>query len=181
MRKLNLRMNKGEIASLRLEKKKATDKKFAGRCHALLLTQRGYLLKEIADILECGIASVKNWVAAYKKKKIEGLRTKPQPGNHRKLSQKEIEEVKKKLRQSPVRNGIGNNLFWTASLLKRLVKKSFGVVYRSKWSYQLLFYKCGFSFQRPTKRFKKQDKAEVQKFEKELKKNFGHWAKDGSY
>lgn len=179
MRRLNLRLSKREIVRIKEERRKTTDKKFALRCHAILLTQKGYVLKEISDILDCGIASVKNWVTTYRTESLAGLQTKQQPGNHRKLLKQEVEELMKKLCMNPKENGIGESQFWTVRLLKQLIWKCFGVKYLSDWSYQLLFYKCGFSFQRPTTGFKKQEKGEVKKFERNIKKNFGHWARTG--
>lgn len=179
MRRLNLQLSKKEIFVLQKEWRKTKDKRFAIRCHAILLTQKGYQLQEIANILDCGIATVKNWVRNYRNNSIAGLRTKPQVGNHRKLTTEEITELSLRIKRSPAANGIGKWQFWTVRLLKRLVMKLFGVRYRSNWSYQLLFYKCGFSFQRPTTGFKEQNKTAVRKFKERLKKNFGHWVPIG--
>ena len=176
MRKVSLCLTEEEKAVLRREWRETKDRRLGIRYHAILLTQKGFPIKEIADILECGTSSVKKWIADYKREGLGGLRSKPQPGNHRKLTKEAREEVRGYLQHNPEENRLKGR-FWNIPLLKKLVKEKYGVTYESNWSYYLLFYECGYSFHRPIIRLRKRDPAKVKEFEATTKKNCGRWLK----
>ena len=62
--------------------------------------------------------------------------------------------------------------FWTTEQLARLVKKEYGVTYRSEVSYYHLFAFCGFTYHKPDKVNKRQSVASKEEFEQRLKKEW---------
>ena len=91
-----------------LEEGKKTGKSssFRTRCHAILLSDKGYDIGQITDILEVHRSSVYTWFSAWKNKGIEGLKTKSGQGrkavlrvdnkDHVKAVEKTVKKVAKK-------------------------------------------------------------------------------------
>ena len=73
-------INTEEKAILKYEKKHGKSESYRKRCHAILLSNRGYETKQITEILEVSRGSVFKWFSAWKKSGIEGLKTKPGQG-----------------------------------------------------------------------------------------------------
>ena len=162
-----------EEMELKEQFRKSKDVQIRERSQAILLRSKGYKVKEVADILERSIATIKLWTKLYKEGDIENLKPKPQQGNNRKLTREQKDIIKQDL-DSKTPNDFGyNKRFWTVKLLRKHIKKKFSVVYQSERSYHALLKYCGFSVHRPTKKDRRQDEAKVKEFEEELKKNFG--------
>lgn len=151
---------------------KSKDVRIRERSQAILLRNKGYKVKEVADILGRSIATIKLWTQLYKKGDLENLKPKPQLGNNRKLTREQKDKINQDL-DTKTPNDFGyDRRFWTVKLLKKHVRKKYSVVYKSERSYHALFKYCGFSVHRPTKKDRRQDEAKVKEFEEELKKNF---------
>lgn len=145
------------------------------RCHGVLLRAREYSLQEIVDILGKGESTIRGWTRAFKKYGIRGFIPKPQPGNHRRLTREQKDEIRAIVKgKKPYQVGLRTRSrtkpkFWNVPTLKNFVKEQFSVEYQSDRSYQRLFHYCGFSFHRPVGNDKRQDPKKVKKFEEELK------------
>lgn len=154
------------------------------RCNGVLLRAKGYSLREIADILGKGETTIGNWIRIFKKRGVGGLVPKPQPGNHRRLTREQKDEIKTVVKgKRPDQLGIRTRSktkprFWSVSALKNFVREQFSVEYQSDRSYQRLFHYCGFSFHRPVGNDKRQDPRKVKKFEEELKQKLEQIRKD---
>lgn len=162
-----------EEKELKEQFRKSKDVRIRERCQAILLRNKGYKVKEIVDILDRSIATIKLWTKLYREGGIENLKPKPQPGNNRKLTKEQKDKINQDL-DTKTPNDFGfDRRFWTVKLLKKHVRKKYSVVYKSERSYHALLKYCGFSVHRPTKKDRRQDEAKVKEFKEELKKNSG--------
>ncbi len=92
-----------EIAQLEEEKKHGKSDAFRTRCQAILLSNKGYTITEITDILSVSRGSVSTWFSAWKKHGLEGLKTQPGQGRKPLLSmdnKDHIEAVEKAVKKS---------------------------------------------------------------------------------
>lgn len=170
--KPRIKFSDKEKESLEKFFKKTKDLKAKTRCNGVWLRTKGYPIAEIADILGKKEGAIRHWTRVFKKEGVEGLIPKPQPGNHRRLTRKQKDEIKRIIKQkAPYRLGLKTKAkFWNIPTLGSFVKKYFLVEYQSNRSYHRLFKYCGFTFHKPVGKDKRQDPAKVAKFEKELKK-----------
>ena len=83
-----------EIAQLKQEKKHGKSDAFRIRCHAILLSNKGYTASEISEILSISISSVFKWFSAWKKAGFEGIKTKPGQGRKPLLSINNKDHIK---------------------------------------------------------------------------------------
>lgn len=139
--------------------------------HALWLLARGYKRAEVINIVGKDKNTLGRWVTVYNRDGLLGLRNKPQPGNHRKLTKQQKDQIKELLNTKTPKALGYDGRFWSIELLKRLVKDKFGVIYQSRESYRKLFIYCGFSYHKPDKENKKRNPHMVKRFEDNLKKD----------
>lgn len=92
-----------EIAQLEAGKKHGKSDAFRTRCQAILLSNKGYTITKITDILSVSRGSVSTWFSLWKKHGLEGLKTKPGQGRKPLLSidnKDHIKAVKKAVKKS---------------------------------------------------------------------------------
>jgi len=136
----------------------------------LLLSDKGKSQTEVADIVGRTIWTVSDVLRAWRKKRLEGIAMKPQPGNHRKLTRAQRKEIRHMLKKTPRSHGYPSS-FWTVHWVRTLVQDRFSVLYAKSDSYQALLYEANFSFHRPKKIYRQQDPEAVKKWLKRSKKN----------
>jgi len=73
-------LNTEEKAALEREKKHGKSDNYRTRCHAILLSNRGYTIQQITDFLQVSRGSIYSWFSAWKESGIEGLKTKSGQG-----------------------------------------------------------------------------------------------------
>lgn len=162
-----------KVVALRETFKKAKDGREKIRYQALWLLTQGYTREEAAEVAGVSTHAIGRWVTRYNKEGLGGLANKPQPGNHRKLTNKQKDRTKQLIHgNSPEQLGYEGK-FWNIPLLRKLVKDKFGVEYKSKESYRRLLKYCGFSFHKPEKVNKKRKETMVKRFEEKVKKGSG--------
>lgn len=144
--------------------------KMKDRYRMLLLSDRGKSITEIAEYVGKTIWTVSDTLHSYEHRGLEGIALKSQPGNHRKLTPEQREEIKRLLKKSPKAQGLPAE-YWSVSWLERLVKQKFSVVYAYPDSYHALLWEAGFSFHRPSKKYREQDREVVGKWLEDVKKN----------
>lgn len=161
----------GEQVEL-LEKafRKARKKRESIRFQALLLLTQGYRRMEVSKIVRVSTHAIEDWVTSFKKKGIEGLLDKPQPGNHRKLTVNQKEQLKTYVTTKTPENLGLEGKFWSPDLLSQLIRKKFSVVYQREASRRLLL-KFGLTFHKPKKVNHKQSEHMRVRFEETLKKD----------
>lgn len=160
-----------KVTALEKAFKTAKDGREKMRYLALLLLTQGYKRREVIKIVGRSQRALGSWVSAYNHYGLESLRNQPQPGNHRKLTNRQKEKIKELITsKTPERLGF-NGQFWTIPTLRRMVKDKFGTAYKTNDSYRRFFHYCGFSFHRPNKVNKKRNPYLVKRFEDKLKKD----------
>lgn len=73
-------MNTEQIAELETGKKSGKSDAFRTRCHAILLSNKGFSVTEISEILSKSKSVIFIWFSAWKKHGLEGLKTKSGQG-----------------------------------------------------------------------------------------------------
>ena len=61
--------------------------------------------------------------------------------------------------------------FWTTDILRTVIKRKYGVIYKTEKSYYDLFEAAGFSFHKPKTKDFRQDPAKMKEFKGALKKS----------
>lgn len=139
------------------------------RFHALLLLAEGYKRRDVAKMVRVSTHALEDWVTGFNRAGVEGLRDKPQPGNHRKLTNDQKEKLKTLITtKTPEELGLLGR-FWSPNLVSQLVKNEYNILYQHEAARKLL-HSCGFSFHKPAKINKRQSPHERLRFEDTLKK-----------
>ena len=147
------------------------------RYQAVRLYGEGYAEEEIERITGCSRTSLMEGCRAYRADPSQGLVDHRTGGNSAKLSKLQIEASQQKLHQYTPRGLFGANAstvdgqFWTVEDLIHVVRKQYGVEYKSRTSYTSLLSLCGFSYQKSEKIFKSRSQTKVADFEEQLEKN----------
>lgn len=150
--------------------KKATKRREIFRLQALLLLTQGYKRKEVSKMARVSLCALGNWVAKFRKHGVDGLCDKNQPGNHRKLTVLQKEELKTLITAKTPDQLNLEGKFWTPKLVSQLVKKQYQVSYLQEASRRLL-HQFGLSFHKPKKVNIRQSEHMRIRFEETLKKD----------
>jgi len=105
----------------------------------------------------------------YLEKGIAGLKTKKRKPKAL-LTKGQIKAVIKILKtRKPSDFGI-NADFWSTAILGQLIEEHYGVRYKSKTSYYLIFREAKFSYHKPGTQYKNRNQAKIDEWKKETKK-----------
>lgn len=150
--------------------KKAKKRREIFRLQALLLLTQGYKRQEVSKMVRVSLCALGNWVSKFKKHGVDGLCDKNQPGNHRKLTVLQREELKTLVTtQTPDQLNLEDK-FWTPKLVSRLIRSKYQVSYLQEASRRLL-HQFGLSFHKPRKVNQRQSDHMRVRFEETLKKD----------
>ena len=116
----------------------------------------GYALDEVRAITGCSRTSLFDWCRAYREGDPEALLDKRAGGNSRKLAREQIRDLRRRLERYRPLDLFGKETgrYWSAGALRRTVEAWYGAKYKQAASYQQVFRRCGFSYQRPAKVYK---------------------------
>jgi putative transposase len=172
MAKRQLELTEAEIRQLQGAEAQTKDVRELKRLQAMRLYGSGVRLATIMELVGAGESSIRQWAMAYRAQGIEGLRSKWQGNNARKLTLEQQVWVKERLQHyRPVDLRLSEGIYWTVSDLRMAVESWFGVVYQDETSYQRLLHSSGLSYQRVAKVYRSQPSAaEIAQFEAELEK-----------
>jgi transposase len=177
MAKRKFILKKQELGELRRRMDRSKDGATRMRYQAVWMSAKGYQLAEIIEINGCSRTSLMNWCRAYREGGREELEDQRTGGNNAKLSDEQLSEIQEHLCTYTPQMLYGSEAatltgeFWTVEDLYRLVEDRYKVTYQSRTSYQEIFAKCGFSYQRTEKVFKSGRPRQVAGFQEELEKN----------
>jgi len=104
------------------------------------------------------------WLARYRQYGHPGIAARPAPGAPKKLQEKDLKRLEKKILKGAKAAGFPNDL-WTCARIRDLIKKEFGVDYHFNHVGKLLA-RMGWSPQRPTKQAIERDDRRIR-----------HWVK----
>lgn len=99
------------------------------RIQSILLKDKGWSHKAIAEHLGKGIGTISGWIELYEKEKLAGLLSWKYGGKKRRLSDEQIKQIKKRIRETP---------FAVAQEAVDFIKEKFKVDYHVKYMPRLL-------------------------------------------
>lgn len=129
------------------------------RIKALKLYQKGHSQYQIAKALKISFEAVSNWVEAYRKHGLQGLKSKGRPGPKAKLTEAKRQKLKAAILKGPKAYGYGTDL-WTLRRMQTLIRKLARVSYHPGHVWKVVV-SLGFSCQKPQKRAKERDEQAV--------------------
>ena len=134
-------------------------------------------LTEIVEITTLPPRTIYRWYQRYREQGVGGFVDRRQGGNHKYLSDEQITDLGSKLRQyRPVdlfgsgQTARADGLHWTVPDLKRAVQQWYQISYQRPASYQQLFQRFGYSYQRTAKVYRSRSAAKVADFEETAEK-----------
>jgi transposase len=166
-----------QIEALKLAEQRTKDAATRTRYQAVGLYAEGYRVEQISQITGCHRARLMEWSDKFQEGGINGLLDHRGGKQRSKLNQAQIRELTEKLHQYSPGDVLGSatatssGQYWTARDLVQVVKRWYGVAWRSGASYQAVFKECGFSYQRTEKVYKSRRSQQVTDFEAALEKN----------
>jgi transposase len=177
MAKRKFTINEQELGKLRGRMDNCKDGATRMRYQGVWMYAKGYPLAEILEITGCSRTSLMNWCRDYRKGGLEELEDHRLGGNNTKLSRELLAEIQDHLCTYTPEMLFGSQTatltgeFWTVEDLYRWIQERYGITYQSRTSYQEIFAKCDFSYQRTEKVFKSRRPKQVAEFEELLEKN----------
>lgn len=135
------------------------------RRRAIELLREDLLPVEVARRVGADRRSVRRWKAAYLRGGEEALRAKPAPGRPPKLSAQDKAELAAALLRGAQAAGFPTDL-WTCPRVAELIARRFGVRYHVDHIGRLL-RSLGFTPQKPARRARERDEAQVQRWVQE--------------
>jgi len=141
------------------------------RAHAILLRNKGKTIENIAEALLRSIDFVVQSIQRFKNGELENLAL---TGHNYKLSSKKRENIIDLIKNKAPNELKGFNFkgqFWTTDILRTVIKRKYGVIYKTEKSYYDLFEAAGFSFHKPKTKDFRQDPAKMKEFKGALKKS----------
>jgi transposase len=152
---------RGRIEKVRREAQRTGDLQTWQRASAILAGLGGEQGSVVAVRLGVVPSAVSRWFEAYVAKGFHALHPGKAPGQPRRLTDEQMEQLGRLVEDGPEAAGFDCGI-WTARMIGALIQERFGVAYNWKYVPELL-HKLGFSVQRPRKRLSRADH-EAQEF-----------------
>lgn len=183
MAKREFTLTPEQVAELSAAYKETNNGREKRRYQAVRMYGTGYSTDQILDVTCCGRSSLMRWVCAYQHGGVTALADHYVGSNRTKLTPEQTEQVKAYLQQSPAevlpddmahRGGV----FWTVADLWVAVKHCFGVTWKNDSSYRDLFHRCGLSYHKTQKQYKRRAESEVSACEAEIEETLDEVAEN---
>lgn len=118
------------------------------RKQAVKLWKRGgKTQRQIAKQIKVSPEAVSNWVEAYEKEGLKGLKSKGKPGPKSELTNDDKKKIKAAIKKGALKHGYNTDL-WTLSRLRKLIKEISGLDYHAGHVWKIMI-SLGFSCQKP--------------------------------
>jgi transposase len=167
-----------EDQTLLLAFTKCKDGEMRTKIQAVRLYGRNAPVTEITQLTGLPRRTINRWYARYLDSGVNAFEDRRRGGNYRHLSDEQIADLADKLHQyrpidvlGPEKVSTASGLHWTVADLRQVVQQWYGVVYKTATSYQQLFKKSGFSYQRTAKVFRSRSERKVAAFAETVEKN----------
>lgn len=141
------------------------DAREAFRFRAWELHLKGWTQPQIAEALGVNQASVSRWIARAQQDGVEALRSHPAPGAPRRLTADQLARLPALLGRGAEAFGFRGDV-WTHGRIARVIDQEWGVEYSPRQIGRLL-QKIGWSWQRPQRRARQRNEAEIRAFRDE--------------
>lgn len=167
-----IKLNKIEKQKLLKIKQKSQLETIRDRAHAILLRHQGFTIKQTAEALLRSDKFVKHATKLHRQGKL--TETHFRGNHHTKLAKQQRDEI-----VGIIKDKCPNELtdfkfkeqFWTTNTLKTIIRRKYGVEYKTEKSYYDLFKAADFSFHKPKTKDFRQDPAKMKEFKGALKKS----------
>ena len=135
------------ILGLQEEIQRSEESRYDHRLHGVLLVAQGMSCRQVAGLLGDGPRTVQYWVHAFEREGLAGLQEGQRPGRPRRLSDRQIEQLQRVLRQPPEQVGLEVN-FWDGKALSEYLHQRWDVGLGVRQC-QRLFRTLGFRLRKP--------------------------------
>lgn len=149
MGKRSFQLTTEQIREIQCILKQAGDDPVYDRLRAVLYYATGYPLHEIRAAFGCSRSTLMSWCHLYRECGPDGLVNRCMGGNNARLTDAQLADLTRRLRDLTPRQALGNGygsddgLVWTVPDLFRALRQWYGIVYRSKTSYYNLLRRYG--------------------------------------
>lgn len=156
-----------QIQELQVAMRETKNRRLYERYQAILLCLNNYKQKDIAEILQRDVSTIRDYRKAYEKGGIAGLQMGYSSGKPPKLSAEQCARLADIIStQTPADMGFPATANWTLALLTQWVEREWQITYSLRGMSKLL-HRLGFSHTRPTYTLKNADPAKQQTFVEE--------------
>lgn len=128
-KKREIKLTKKQKKLLMLAEKQVPNPQVLRRIQCILLKDKGWTHRAVAEHLNKGFSTVSDWVKIYKEKGLEQLISWKYAGKKSKLSLEQITELKQRINENP---------FNVAQEAADFIKEKFNVDYNVKYLPRLL-------------------------------------------
>jgi len=137
----------------------------ARRRRAVSLLAQGLGLREVARQVGSSPSSVKRWKEVTRKRGTQALAAKPHLGRPPRLSAREKAKLLRLLLKGAPAHGFPGQL-WTLPRVAEVIERHFGIHYHPAHVWRLL-RRLGWSAQKPQRRARERDEAEIERWRRE--------------
>lgn len=135
------------VAALQEEIRRSDQSRYDHRLHSILLVAQGMSCKEAADYFGDSVRTVQTWIHRFEEEGLAGLADADRAGRPGRLTDRQLSEIERILRDSPRNAGMKVNL-WDGKTLSAFIQKRFGVRLGVRQC-QRLFRQLGFRLRKP--------------------------------
>ncbi len=155
-----------------IEKMLRKDEKFmiGVRLFAVYQIACGAVSRDMQKLYKVSFKSVCNWVHAFNKYGVEGLKNEPKTGRKPRLNEEQLQIIKTTILEKVPTEFNYNTSTWTGPLLIDYIDKQFGVKFKKAQIYNIM-KKMGLSHQKVKGVYPEANAEKRAEFTKELKKN----------
>lgn len=144
------------------------DVKEVRRAQAILLVNDEYAYRVIEELTRFKERAVLVFRQRYLRDGLKGIVHKRKGSPKRLLSRDQRSEIIKILMETtPKDHGYAVD-FWTTTILSQVIKEKYGVAYKTKRPFYLLFEEARFTFHKPGKVYEKRDEEKVKMWKDEV-------------
>ena len=142
-----------------------TDARQRDRLRAVALARQQLTAPQIAAVLGYSRRAVQGWIERYNSSGIEGLKDRPGRGRGQRLSEEQIEQLRRRLDEPPrPEDGV---CALRGKDVRRILQNDFGVLYTLDATYKLL-HRTGYSCLMPRPVHPKNDPAAMEAFKRQV-------------
>jgi transposase len=135
------------ILALQDEIRRSQEARYDHRLHAVLLVAQGVSCTEAAALLGDAPRTVQYWIHRFEAEGFAGLADADRSGRPKKLSEQQLDEIGKVLRESPRSAGLTTNI-WDGKTLSVFIRQQYSVDLGVRQC-QRLFRQLGFRLRKP--------------------------------
>jgi transposase len=170
MSKAKLKVERATAEEIRLLLRKDEKYMIGVRLYAVYQIASGAVSRDLEKIYNVSFKSVCNWVHAFNKFGVEGLKNDSRSGRKPRLSLEQLEILKSTILNKNPTEFNYNTSTWTGPLLIDYIEKQFGVKFKKAQIYNVM-KKMKLSYQKGKGVYPDADADKRAEYDKELKKN----------